>query len=38
MTNDKLQQLDKQLWELRKELEDDLLRYMDKGYLTKGKM
>jgi hypothetical protein len=33
MTNDKLQQLDKQLRELRKELEDDLLKYKDKGWL-----
>jgi len=36
MTNtfdDKLQQLDKQLRELRKEVEDDLLKYGDKGWL-----
>lgn len=33
MTNDKLQQLDEQLRELRKELEEDLLKYKDKGWL-----
>lgn len=33
MTNDKLELLDKQLRQLRKELEDDLLKYEDKGWL-----
>lgn len=34
MTSDKLQQLDNKLRELRKELEDDLLKYKDKGWLN----
>lgn len=34
MTNDKLELLDKQLRQLRKELEDDLLKYKDKGWLS----
>lgn len=33
MTNDKLEALDKQLRQLRKEMEDDLLKYKDKGWL-----
>lgn len=33
MTNDKLQQLDNKLRELRKEVEEDLLKYKDKGWL-----
>lgn len=36
MTNafdDKLQQLDNKLRQLRKEVEDDLLKYKDKGWL-----
>lgn len=32
MVNDKLEQLDKQLRQLRKEVEDDLLKYKDKGW------
>ena len=35
--DDKLEQLDKQLKELRKELESDLAKYRDSGYLTKRK-
>lgn len=35
--NDKLEHLDKQLKELRKELESDLAKYRDSGYLTKRK-
>lgn len=35
--NDKLEQLDKELRELRRELESDLLKYRDSGYLTKRK-
>lgn len=35
MTNDKLEILDKELRELRKEVEDDLLKYKDKGWLYK---
>lgn len=35
--NDKLEQLDRQLKELRKELESDLAKYRDSGYLTKRK-
>ena len=37
MTNEKLEQLDRQLKELRKELESDLAKYRDSGYLTKRK-
>lgn len=35
--NDKIEQLDKQLKELRKELESDLAKYRDSGYLIKRK-
>lgn len=35
--NDKIEQLDKQLRELRKELESDLAKYKGSGYLTKRK-
>lgn len=35
--NDKLEQLDRQLKELRKELESDLAKYRDSDYLTKRK-
>ena len=37
MTNDRLQELDRQLKELRKELEMDLAKYRDSGYLIKRK-
>lgn len=33
--NDKLEHLDRQLKELRKELEGDLAKYRDSGYLIK---
>lgn len=33
--NEKIEQLDKRLKELRKELENDLAKYRDSGYLTK---
>lgn len=33
----KIEQLDKQLRELRKELESDLAKYRDSGYLIKRK-
>lgn len=36
--NDKLEHLDKQLKELRKELEADLAKYRDSGYLIKRKL
>lgn len=35
--NDKIEQLDKYLKELRKELEGDLAKYRNIGYLTKRK-
>lgn len=35
--NYKLEHLDRQLRELRKELESDLAKYRDSGYLTKRK-
>lgn len=34
--DDKIEQLDRQLKELRKELESDLAKYRDSGYLIKG--
>lgn len=34
---DKIEQLDKELKELRKELESDLAKYRDRGYLIKRK-
>lgn len=40
MTNsfsDKIEQLDRELRKLRKELESDLAKYRDSGYLTKRK-
>lgn len=33
--NDKIEQLDKRLEELRKELESDLEKYRDSGYLIR---
>lgn len=36
--NEKLEHLDKQLRELRKELESDLAKYRDSGYLIRGKI
>lgn len=33
--NDKIEKLDAQLKELHKELESDLAKYRDSGYLTK---
>lgn len=35
--NDKIEHLDKQLKDLRKELESDLAKYRDSGYLIKRK-
>lgn len=35
--NEKIEQLDKMLRELRKELESDLAKYRDSGYLAKRK-
>lgn len=35
--NDKLEHLDKQLKNLRKELESDIAKYRDSGYLIKRK-
>lgn len=36
--NDKIEQLDTQLRELCKELENDLAKYRDSGYLIKRKL
>lgn len=35
--NDKIEKLDRELKELRKELESDLAKYGDSGYLIKRK-
>lgn len=35
--NERIEHLDRQLRELRKELESDLAKYRDSGYLTKRK-